>query len=785
MNTIEIYLTSVGENQEYSQNFSFAELIKDFPVYQGNYQNIVLNINIPTSILPSGYAIAGVTTDTMGVAVKVNASSLAPNGMVRQSKSFYLRYIKTYTKNNVEYAMFQRPFPQTFSLYAGQGANAPKLTINVVNIMNDTLMEPNPTVVSLITSQTCSLEIMPSTILDKDAQLDPTDLEEINARLTSIEEEQLIQNTDIDTNEENIADLDLRVTANEDDIADIKEEIEGLGGTPFTNDALGLIKGSTDTGKISANDDGTGTVNGFSSLSSRVETNEGDIADIKLEQTTQNNDIGGLTTRMGTAEGDIDAIESKIPSQASSSNQLADKDFVNSSINALAAYYITKNAQGDPFATKAELNNATTFYSGGVVRVPTTNDYCIVLADESKQSSTGVAPTTRYSYQVNQWEYQYTINDTALTAAQLAALNSGMTSADKTKLDGIQSGAEVNVQADWNQTNSSADDYIKNKPTIPSGVIVDTTLDGTSNNAIANSAVTNEFANKMNKANPTGTGSFSLNRKANTLNADYSFTEGNSCEASGFASHAEGGLTSAKNGSAHAEGAQTLASGYTSHAQGLGTIAQRQSQHAMGEYNVADTTGSSTSARGEFVEIVGNGTDNNNRSNARTLDWSGNEKLAGWLTMNGSTKAVGYDPNGTSTTEQTLLDNYYTKSQVDAKDATLQNQLTPSAWTNATLNSTYISNGTCRYCTVGKIVIVQMYDIRFTQSAIDNFGSSGSLIAISGLPTGNGRLINLCSGGNNTIVPLSVNNGNATSWYTSPINTGYYFNANFTYIKED
>ena len=38
------------------------------------------------------------------------------------------------------------------------------------------------------------------------------------------------------------------------------------------------------------------------------------------------------------------------------------------------------------------------------------------------------------------------------------------TNALKTKLDGIASGAEVNVQADWSQTNTSADDYIKNKP---------------------------------------------------------------------------------------------------------------------------------------------------------------------------------------------------------------------------------------------------------------------------------------------------------------------------------
>ena len=38
------------------------------------------------------------------------------------------------------------------------------------------------------------------------------------------------------------------------------------------------------------------------------------------------------------------------------------------------------------------------------------------------------------------------------------------TAADETKLDGIASNAEVNVQSDWNQTTTTADDYIKNKP---------------------------------------------------------------------------------------------------------------------------------------------------------------------------------------------------------------------------------------------------------------------------------------------------------------------------------
>lgn len=46
-------------------------------------------------------------------------------------------------------------------------------------------------------------------------------------------------------------------------------------------------------------------------------------------------------------------------------------------------------------------------------------------------------------------------------------VNGLMTSTMLSKLNGIAAGAEVNVQPNWTQTNTSADDYIKNKPTIP------------------------------------------------------------------------------------------------------------------------------------------------------------------------------------------------------------------------------------------------------------------------------------------------------------------------------
>ena len=128
-------------------------------------------------------------------------------------------------------------------------------------------------------------------------------------------------------------------------------------------------------------------------------------------------------------ETEVEEISAKIPPQATSTNQLADKDFVNSSIENVAAYFITKDAAGNPFATKAELNAATKFYSGGQERNPTRNDYTVVLADESKTiSATGENPTTRYIYDNGVWSFQYIVNNSGLTAAQWAAVNSGITS---------------------------------------------------------------------------------------------------------------------------------------------------------------------------------------------------------------------------------------------------------------------------------------------------------------------------------------------------------------------
>ena len=112
----------------------------------------------------------------------------------------------------------------------------------------------------------------------------------------------------------------------------------------------------------------------------------------------------------------------------------------------------------------------------------------------------------------------------------------------------------------------------------------------------------------MSKTNPTGTGSFSLNRKADTTIGDYSFAEGDTTTASGSASHAEGSEATASGLASHAEGDGTLASGSASHAEGKSTTASAAYTHSEGVNTSAIGQGShaegSNLGQNRYNEIV-------------------------------------------------------------------------------------------------------------------------------------------------------------------------------------
>lgn len=109
---------------------------------------------------------------------------------------------------------------------------------------------------------------------------------------------------------------------------------------------------------------------------------------------------------------------------------------------------------------------------------------------------------------------------------------------------------------------------------------------------------------------------------ANIVNGAYGHAEGYGHEVSGYAAHAEGDDNVASGPQSHTEGYKTTAKGIASHSEGHYTIAGSHHQHVQGKYNIEDTAN-------KYAHIVGNGHDNNNRSNAHTIDWDGNAWFAG------------------------------------------------------------------------------------------------------------------------------------------------------------
>lgn len=113
-----------------------------------------------------------------------------------------------------------------------------------------------------------------------------------------------------------------------------------------------------------------------------------------------------------------------------------------------------------------------------------------------------------------------------------------------------------------------------------------------------------------------------------------SHAEGTQCEALGDSSHAEGIQTEASGLWSHVEGSQTRANGPGSHAEGYGTEAAGKYQHVQGKYNVIDEAN-------KFADIVGNGADILNKSNAYALDWDGNLYLKGGVYVNCNADSTG------------------------------------------------------------------------------------------------------------------------------------------------
>ena len=170
----------------------------------------------------------------------------------------------------------------------------------------------------------------------------------------------------------------------------------------------------------------------------------------------------------------------------------------------------------------------------------------------------------------------------------------------------------------------------------------------------------------LEKTNPSGSGSISMNRKGNTINGNNSIALGSNCQATEYSAVALGNECKANGNCAVSIGnnceahPSSISIGHYSKAKynysvsiGIENTSQNWNSCAIGGYNVSQgrssfVTGYCNRAYGDYqtvsgkynvednenkyAHIVGNGTTNGSydiRSNAYTLDWQGNGWFAG------------------------------------------------------------------------------------------------------------------------------------------------------------
>lgn len=303
---------------------------------------------------------------------------------------------------------------------------------------------------------------------------------------------------------------------------------------------------------------------------------------------------------------DIETINSKIPDAASSTNKLVDRASLEDALQGSNATF-----RGN-FDTKAALDA----YTGDKAK----NDYAVVLADENNNKE-----TWRYKYDGSAWVAEYRVNETALTVDQSNALNSGITSNLVDKINNI-----VPTTASEENKLATAEDI--------------TNLD---------TKTTETLDTKMDKTNPSGSGSLSVSRNSTSTigtnsialgllteaSGDYSVSIGKNSIASSNSSVAIGNTNtvSGENAGAFAGTTNVVSSKSATTVGGEGLKASSSYQTVFGKYNIED-------ASNTYSNIVGNGTSDIERSNVAALDWKGNLYLGGTVYIDSDSSSQ----NGTS-----------------------------------------------------------------------------------------------------------------------------------------
>ena len=320
------------------------------------------------------------------------------------------------------------------------------------------------------------------------------------------------------------ADEALQDAIDAEEAARIAADRDIINSIPTVNDAtLTIQRNGTSVGTFTANSASDTTINvDVPIYTSGLINDSGYVTEAALSGYATDQDIEDAVSAEASIRADADRdLQSQIDAISSASDvvdvvgtyaelqnydtsKLGDNDIVkvltdSTHDNAISYYrwddtndtFVYIGSQG-PFYTKSETDATFVPQTRTVNGKALSTDIILTASDVSALPASTVIPTVNNATLTIKRNGNNVASFTANSASDVSAdiavptktsditndsnfvsdanyvhTDNNFTTTLKDKLDGIAAGAEVNVQSDWNQTNTSADDYIKNKPTIP------------------------------------------------------------------------------------------------------------------------------------------------------------------------------------------------------------------------------------------------------------------------------------------------------------------------------
>ena len=180
MNKLKITLKEDG---------SISQFAPDFKIMRGSYRNVLINIEVPRSLLIDTVEDEG-NNPQAGNCVRIGGLIHTVTGKNFQTKRYELKWVKDYTLNNREYSLYQRIMPKEFTLwdtlnpYEANSGGKLDMAINIVNWVSN---DGKHKIEEVAATDKISLQIYPSAYLEEAEDIgSPSDFDLLQSQVQDV-----------------------------------------------------------------------------------------------------------------------------------------------------------------------------------------------------------------------------------------------------------------------------------------------------------------------------------------------------------------------------------------------------------------------------------------------------------------------------------------------------------------------------------------------------------------------------------------------------------------------